>query len=280
MCASSLERAKYTAEEVGDSVQYGNDCNKGILVGGMTASHVHLRRHEIQLIQDCCGPDVGDIPEHGDAFKSLFKPLHTSCGMLYRTGENIILDDSQPAYVAQVERFLCLSIDGTYQKFVQTQQYPMMLDDDGEQLIDHHSGYNVVTTSTATLKIFKITSISRKVMLHPFSLADDPEAAIVIDHGRKTLPSEVWDLIIPFYPELDDMILIRGEDPEPWLAKVVGIQERAKTVRVLYYEKDCSRPGQDLYVAMTSRLAYDYVPWNSVISVALGAWNGSAWELY
>ena len=76
------------------------------------------------------------------------------------------------------------------------------------------------------------------------------------------------------------MILIRGEDPEPWLAKVVGIQERAKTVRVLYYEKDCSRPGQDLYVAMTSRLAYDYVPWNSVISIALGAWNGSAWELY
>jgi len=53
-------------------------------------------------------------------------------------------------------------------------------------------------------------------------------------------------------------------------------------VKVLYYEEDLSRPGQDLYVPMTSRLhvAYDYVPWDSIEGLASGDWNGSAYQLY
>ena len=58
---------------------------------------------------------------------------------------------------------------------------------------------------------------------------------------------------MPFYPELQDMILIRGDDPHPWLAKVVSIQDRAQTVRVLYYEKDPTRPRQDLFLPNDTR---------------------------
>ena len=119
----------------------------------------------------------------------------------------------------------------------------MCLNDDGEVMIDPHSGYNMVTTSTTTSHIFKVTLISRKVMLYPFNMPNNPDVAIVIDYGRKSLPREVWKIIVSFYPELNDMILIKGEDPKPWLAKVIGIQERAKTVRVLYYEEDPSMPG-------------------------------------
>ena len=154
----------------------------------------------------------------------------------------------------------------------------MCLNDDGEVMIDPHSGYNMVTTSTTTSHIFKVTLISRKVMLYPFNMPNNPDVAIVIDYSRKSLPREVWKIIVPFYPKLNDMILIKGEDPEPWLAKVIGIQERAKTVRVLYYEEDPSMPGQDLYVPMTSWEAYDYVPWDSIITFSLGEWNGSVWE--
>lgn len=276
MCATSLERAKLLTEEVSHSLQYGNACNTGILVGGMSASQLNLRRCEIQQIQDCCGADAV-IPEVADAFVSLFKPLQGPCGMLYRAREHVLLDDSHPS-VVRLEKFFSVSIDGKYQKFVQVELYPMCLDDDGEVMIDPHSGYNMVTTSTTTSHIFKVTSISRKVMLYPFNMPNNPDVAIVIDYGRKSLPREVWKIIVPFYPELNDMILIKGEDPEPWLAKVIGIQERAKTVRVLYYEEDPSMPGQDLYVPMTSRQAYDYVPWDSIITFSLGEWNGSVWE--
>ena len=113
----------------------------------------------------------------------------------------------------------------------------MILDDDEQQMIDPYSGYNLVTKSTFTPKITKVTAISRKVMLYPYNMANDPEAAIVLDFGRKSLPDEVWHIITPLYPTMSDMVLVRGEDPQPWLAKIVGIQERAKTVKVLYYER-------------------------------------------
>ena len=137
-------------------------------------------------------------------------------------------------------------------------------------MIDPYSGYNLVTKSTFTLKITKVTAISRKVMLYPYNIANDPDAAIVLDLSRKLLPDKVWHIITPFYPTMSDMVLVRGEDPQPWLAKIVGIQEWAKTVKVLFYEEDFSRPGQDLYVPMTLGLAYDYVPWDSIEGLAFG----------
>lgn len=225
-------------KEVGNSQTYVNECDTGILVGGMTSSSVNLGRRNIQLIQDCCVYDIGgDIAEVGDCFLSLFKPLQSLNGLLYRVGEQVILGDGDHDSVAKVDKFLCVNIDGKYQTFVQVQLYTNLMDDE-QQIIDPYSGYYVVTTAAPIQMIFKVSSLSRKVMLFPFNLPNNPDAMIVIDYSRKSLPSEVNNISVPFYPELHDMVLIRGDDPDPWLAKVVGIQERAKTVRVLYYEED------------------------------------------
>jgi len=110
--------------------------------------------------------------------------------------------------------------------------------DDEQQMMDPYSIYNLVTKSTFTLKITKVIAISRKGMLYPYNMANDPDAAIVLDFGRKSLPDEVGHIIAPFYPTMSDMVLVKGEEPRPWLAEIVGIQERAKTVKVLYYEED------------------------------------------
>lgn len=176
--------------------------------------------------------------------------------------------------------FLCSAIDGKYQKFLQAEKYAMLLGDDDEQMIGPHSGYKVKTASPVQI-ITIVTVISRKVMHYPFNRSNSPGAMIVIDYNRKLVPEELFDIVVPFYPELQDMILIRGDDPHPWLAKVVNIQDRAQTVRVLYYEKDPTRPGQDLFLPNNTRLAYDYVPWNSIIGLALlGEWQGNAWQLF
>ena len=156
----------------------------------------------------------------------------------------------------------------------------MLLGDDDEQMIDPHSGYKVVKTAIPVQIITIVTAISRKVMLYSFNRSNSPGAMIVIDYNRKSVPEELFDIVVPFYPELQDMILIRGDDPHPWVAKVVNIQGRAQTVRVLYYEKDPIRPGQDLFLPNNTQLAYDYVPWNSIIGLALGEWQGNAWQLF
>lgn len=280
MCTTSLVRAKHIAEELADSLLYADECNKGILVGGMLSSKVNLGRHDIQLIKDCLGSFGGEISEVAYSFSSMFKPLHGPQGMLYRKEDVVMLDDGRHEFPAKVDRFLCTAIDGKYQKFLQAEKYAMLLGDDGEQMIDPHSGYKLINTASPVQIITMVTAISRKVMLYPFNMPNSPGAMIVIDYNRKSVPDEVFDIIVPFYPELQDMILIRGEDPDPWLAKVVGIQDRAQTVRVLYYEKDPTRPGQDLFLPNNTRLAYDYVPWNSIIGLALGQWQGNAWEMF
>ena len=281
MCTTSLDRAKHIAEELADSFLYADECNKGIVVGGMLSNTVHLGRHDIQLIKDCLGSVGGEISEVVSSFPSMFKPLHGPQGMLYRKEEVVMLDDGNcHEFPAKVVRFLCTAIDGKYQKFLQAEKYAMLLGDDDEQMIDPPSGYKVVKTASPVQIITMVTAISRKVMLYPFNRPNSPGAMIVIDYNRKSVPEELFDIIVPFYPELQDMILIRGDDPHPWLAKVVSIQDRAQTVRVLYYEKDPTRPGQDLFLPNNTWLAYDYVPWNSIIGLALGEWQGNAWQLF
>ena len=74
MCVTSVERANHVAKEVGESVEYANNCNTGIIVGGMTSSQVNQTRHELQLLQDDLASTSVDIP--CDCFLSLYKPLH------------------------------------------------------------------------------------------------------------------------------------------------------------------------------------------------------------
>ena len=76
------------------------------------------------------------------------------------------------------------------------------------------------------------------------------------------------------------MIFIKGDDPSPWLAKVLTIQERAKTVKVWYYVEDVERSGENLYVpSRNTRQAQDFVSWDCVMCLASGEWRGGAWEM-
>ena len=203
MCTTSLDRAKHIAEELADLFLCADECNKGILVGGMLSNTVHLGRHDIQLIKDCLGSVGGEISEAVSAFPSMFKPLHGPQGMLYRKEEVVMLDGGNcHEFPAKVVRFLCTSIDGKYQ----AEKYAMLLGDGDEQMIDPHSGYKVVKTVSPVQIITMVTAISRKVMLYPFNRPNSPAAMIVIaDYNRKSVPEELFDIIVPFYPELQDM---------------------------------------------------------------------------
>lgn len=65
------------------------------------------------------------------------------------------------------------------------------------------------------------------------------------------------------------------------MAKVLTIQERAKTVRVLYYMKDEDRPDQELYIPYpNTRLAHDIISWDSILGLADREWQEDAFELY
>ena len=62
---------------------------------------------------------------------------------------------------------------------------------------------------------------------------NDPSMYICIDFQRQCFP--LASVIVPCYPEVGDMLLIKGDDPEPWRAVVLAVQERSQTVQVRFY---------------------------------------------
>ena len=282
MCASSLDAARYLAKTVANSAVYADKCNKGVVVGGMgSSSEKKLTSCQIQLIkesQDCL--TEAEVIEHGYAFRSLFKPLHCpgSDGMLYRKGENLLIKHNGTEMVCKCLQFLCVSIgqDKQFHTFIECEKYNSLEGPDGSVMTDLSTGYGIVALPAASRVIVPVSDILRKVILYP--RADDQQSCTVIDFQRHNLPRSSHEVIVPFYPAVDDMIWINGSDPEPWLAKVLTVLSSTKTVRVHYY---ISNGDNYLYIPEPNqRLGVDRVHWDTILGNARGEWRGHQWERF
>ena len=130
--------------------------------------------------------------------------------------------------------------------------------------------------------VVPVTCVLRKVILYPRRHEPDHEF-VVVNFQRKTSPLTEYDVVVPFYPEEGDMVLINGTDPKSWLGKVITIYEDRHIAKLLYCiksgEKDDGGFQIDIYTPERNpRLAYDKVSWNSIITLAEGEWNNNAWE--
>lgn len=158
-------------------------------------------------------------------------------------------------------------------------KYSMELDEEGNPLSDPYSGGLItdITTGVQVL-IAPVTAILRKAILYNYNDPLHPGRRTVLDFQREIMPITWGDIQVPFHPQIDDMIFIKGDNPHPWLAKVLTIQERAKTAKIVYYVEDVQRPGGTLYVqCQERRQAQDIVSWDSILCHANGEWRGDTW---
>lgn len=282
MCAKSLKGAQHIGEMIADAPQYTESYKEGVLVGGMVGNIKNLSQQDIRLIEAVSSlfTSESSIPEVARSFRSLWKPFQTPGGMLFREKEHVVIQTEDSEFFCQVETFLCLEVEENTIKLVKLQKYEKLLDSEGAILTDPFSGGVLVDISVSEHLISPVGAISRKVMLYNYDQGGNPNTRTVIDFQREQMPITFASITVPFFPERNDMILIRGDDPDPWVAKVLTIQERAKTVRVLYYMKDEDRPGQELYIPYrNTRLAHDIISWDSILGLATGEWKEDAFEL-
>ena len=114
---------------------------------------------------------------------------------------------------------------------------------------------NLKSSQSALIKVIlvigiaPVTAILRKAILYNYNDPLHPGRRTVLDFQREIMPITWGDIQVPFL----DMIFIKGDNPQPWLAKVLTIQERAKTAKVVYYVEDVQRPGGTLYVQCQER---------------------------
>lgn len=259
-----------------------NSYKEGVFVGGMLFNEVQFSQEDLDLINSNSldSTSLFVLPDIAFSFRSFWRPVQTSKGMLYRNGEHIVCEVGAHEYFCQITNFLCLNSEGEFFKFVKVKKFTQEVDEDGDPVSDPYSGGLVIDNANVQDLLVPVKAILRKIILYNSADDEHPDRRIVVDFQRENLPISHLDILVPFFPQVNDMIFIKGDDPSPWLAKVLTIQERAKTVKVWYYVEDVERPGENLYVpSRNTRQAQDFVSWDSVMCLASGEWRGGAWEM-
>jgi hypothetical protein len=223
MCANSLEAAKHIKLICCNNTECAESFQYGVLIGGMSSNNVLLSQEDINLIKCSSSTLPSYLPEVCFSYQRFWKPFPN--GMLYRKTEHVVLkdddDDDASEVVCQVECFLCIEVEDSFLKCVKVLAYSAEQDEESNVLYDPYSGGLLIdTTTNVQTLIAPVTSIDRKFILYKCNNDAHPNRSVVVDFQRKSLAIAHYDIQIPFFPQVEDMVLIKGDGPDPWLANV------------------------------------------------------------
>lgn len=108
-------------------------------------------------------------------------------------------------------------------------------------------------------------------MLFPHQTLNDH--FIVIDHDRKRVPLSLEDVIVPVYPNKGDMVTVRGDGDELWLAHIQAVSKEAKTSNVYFY-MPVEGNNNKYHKEVGGWL--EKVHWDSITGISSGRYYGSA----
>lgn len=87
------------------------------------------------------------------------------------------------------------------------------------------------------------------------------------------------DVIVPFYPQCGDVVIVSCADGNDYIANINSVQESHKTAKVFFYVDDPQNPGAGRYV----RESYGHgslhtLAWDCINGFADGDWQGNVWK--
>ena len=113
-------------------------------------------------------------------------------------------------------------------------------------------------------------------MLYPVD--DDSTKHVVIDYQRTfTEMQRTFDVLVPVYPTVGDMVQVCGENDEIWYGHVLEVNEDTRVCQVHFYTEDpmCA----DRYIRETrGRGAHECISWDSLIQCVDGTWEEGCWR--
>lgn len=197
-------------------------------------------------------------------------------GTVLSNSDKVIVSHHETETVVSIERFMSINC-GTqgYHLVGEGTVKPFHLTDNGETVRNILNGFPKVKLQPDGEKLFFVPeNIQRKVMLYDYG----DNVATVVDYMRK-LKKLPYELVVPVYPEQNDMLLIQGEEPgDVWYAKVISVDRARQTIDVYFYVERHQDSGR--FVRETiGRTARNTVSFDSIIAVVHGQWiNANCWE--
>ena len=177
-----------------------------------------------------------------------------------------------------INAFICGVVDNQFHSLLRGNLYDGKKDDEGSPKI-HCYNFGKIVVPTHEQRIVPTEKLLRKVMLYPEPKnLDSPSCYIVIDFMRMSLPVLPDEVIVPFYPQADDVVIVAcGEE---YVAHIKNVQEKEKTVKLHYFIEDSRKPGAGLYVRESfGRNSLQTVSWDCIHGLAEGRWQGNAWYI-
>lgn len=237
------------------------------------------KRHEPLTVQEKLYLQVtiinDTVQDHVLHFRSMFMPLHGYEGTLYRIGEFIFIQAPGQIETIRLTDIMFVACECKYNAVVKGELYTDVIDHDG---IKYHqySGSKYVKPMPIQRTVLA-EAVLRKIMIFPDTdHLDEPSCYIIIDHLRPCIPLKVVDVIVPFYPEIGDMIKVKGTMAEEvWLAHVININGTLHTCQVHFYVHDDSYNSDIRYKQEHKKL--ETVHWDSILGQSVGHWRGKYW---
>lgn len=160
-------------------------------------------------------------------------------GVMFKFGESVfVIDDNDYEIVVNIGDFICVIVDDKFYFLLRGEFYFVIENDEGMlEIYCYNVGLMVVFLNRQV--VFCIERIFFKIMLYlDFEYLESLSYFIIIDLMCRRLFFLYVDVIVLFYFQCDDMIVVFCEDDNDYIVKVVSVQERFKIVKVFFYVDD------------------------------------------
>ena len=247
----------------------------GILVGRLKPIHLS----DASQINSICahltarfGTNHGGISEMAEECRSIFfTSPDKGGGMLYRLGENIVytLPSNGQEKLFTLTELVRIKLNEKYHLFAIGDCLEHVMH--GSDVGIHQWGKHALLRPAGVQITVPSSCIQRKVMLYPEPAnLSDPSFFVCIDYQRPEFP--VTNVIVPSYPEVGDMLLVKGDDPEPWRALALNVQQRNKVVQVQFYVPH-PRWGRQSGCWVREGTRSQQVHFKSITGISSGTWR-------
>ena len=236
-----------------------NQGHKGILVGGL--QNYDLCQATRRKLAECCASELCEVEEHGNCCRSFWLPEHGYNGLLYREGEHVIVVvPGDGEVVTLVEVIFTVAVSGQRKAFIRGKK---KFEWDGHSINSDHR--KVKETNNFNYVYAELEKVSRKVMLQ--ESATDHGSFFVIDFMRRLFPITLGNVVLPYYPVVNDMVMVRGADiNDVWRAKVVAYNLPRKFVLGRFFVKE-----DEIWIPERGSHNQN-ISFDSILSTASGTW--------
>lgn len=274
MVASSVQAARKLVEKC----EFSNDetrANNGVLIG---KGHPHvIPREQEPNIETCLTSnniDIRETPSMATTYKSALLPLCnlSSGGTVYKSGNEVcVLLQRDEEVIMKIIHFYLLCVEKQYISIAIGDRYNRCNAANGE-ILRHPLSDGIIVHPFETNFCVLLKDITRKVMLYPYH----PGQFAVIDPGRTVMA--LPRVLVPVYPQIGDMVLVKGDDDELWRAHIRTVDRRSKIARGYFFVKHRNWNDNQQWVRESQARAMDTILFKSIVGLVEGQWHGSYWK--